>query len=180
MALQLTSSSLKVARNVTAHRPKQAIAIIHAGEVDALLQEAIMTPWRADITENRKYNALAAEPAALGHFTEKYLNSAALTANPIPAGFRSNLTEPLHTLDFSDFVILVRDGLPEDVAHLLTWYLVETRFAIQSQYMHRKPNRSPLTYPLDPVKMAQTPIPLHAGAKRYYQDAGHLLFKISK
>lgn len=159
---------------VTAHRPEQAIGLIQAGEADALLQEAIMTPWWADIMENRKYNALDAEPAALARFAKNYPNTANMTPNPIAAGFWSALAEPLSTLDFSDFVILVRDDLPEDVAHLLTWCLVETRSAIEGQYMHLKSHRSPLTYPLDPAKMAQTPIPLHEGAKRYYQEAGHL------
>lgn len=159
---------------VTAHRPEQAISLVQAGEADALLQEAIMTPWWADIMENRKYNVLPSEPAALELFDRKYPGTANMKANPIPTGFWSTLTEPLHTLDFSDFVILVRDDLPEDVAHLLTWCLVETRSAIEGQYSHLEPNRSPLTYPLDPVKMAQTPIPLHDGAKRYFHEAGYL------
>jgi TRAP-type uncharacterized transport system substrate-binding protein len=159
---------------VTAHRPEQAIALVQAGEADALLQEAVMTPWWADIMENCKYDALAAEASALARFAEKYPNTAAQDPDPLPAGFWSTLTEPLHTLDFSDFVILVRDDLPEDVAHLLTWCLVETRSAIESQYKHLKPGRSPLTYPLCPAKMARSPIPLHEGAKRYYQEAGHL------
>ncbi|GIC92977.1 uncharacterized protein Aud_009456 [Aspergillus udagawae] len=159
---------------VTAHRPEQAIALVQAGEADALLQEAVMTPWWADIMENGKYDALAAEASALARFAEKYPNTAAQDPDPLPAGFWSTLIEPLHTLDFSDFVILVRDDLPEDVAHLLTWCLVETRSAIEGQYKHLKPDRSPLTYPLCPAKMARSPIPLHEGAKRYYQEAGHL------
>ncbi|GAQ12296.1 hypothetical protein ALT_9617 [Aspergillus lentulus] len=159
---------------ITAHRPEQAIAFVQAGEADALLQEAIMTPWWADIIENYKYDVLHAEPSALARFAETYPNTAAQDPDPLPAGFWSTLTEPLHTLDFSDFVVLVRDDLPEDVAHLLTWCLVETRSAIEGQYKHLKPERSPLTYPLSPAKMAQSPIPLHEGAKRYYQEAGHL------
>ncbi|KAF4239377.1 hypothetical protein CNMCM6805_005799 [Aspergillus fumigatiaffinis] len=159
---------------VTAHRPEQAIAFVQAGEADALLQEAIMTPWWADITENYKYDVLPADPSALARFAEKYPNTAAQEPDPLPAGFWSTLTEPLHTLDFSDFVVLVRDDLPEDVAHLLTWCLVETRSAIEGQYKHLQPERSPSTYPLSPAKMAQSPIPLHEGAKRFYQEAGHL------
>ena len=132
-----------------------------------------MTPWWAEIMESSKYDVLAAEPAGLT-LAEKYPNSTAQDPKPIPVGFWSTLTEPLHKIDFSDFVILVRDDLPEDVAHLLTWCLVETRFAIESQYRHLKPERSPLNYPPDPTKMAQTPIPLHEDAKCYYKDAGHI------
>ncbi|KUL82316.1 hypothetical protein ZTR_09716 [Talaromyces verruculosus] len=157
---------------VTAQRPEQTIAFIHAGEADALLEEAIMTPWWEDIMDGYKYNAIPAESSALSRFVEKHPK--AQGPKELPAGFWSALTEPLYTLDFSDFVILVRDDLPEDVAHLLTWCLVETRFALEGQYKHLRPDRSPLSYPLDPFKMAQTPIPLHDGARRYYQDAGYL------
>jgi len=31
-----------------------------------------------------------------------------------------------------------------------------------------------LSYPLEPRKMAATPIALHDGARKYYQQAGHL------
>jgi hypothetical protein len=43
--------------------------------------------------------------------------------------------------------------------YLLTWCLVETRHLIEAQYRHIKPEWSPISYPLDPVKMAQSPIP---------------------
>jgi TRAP-type uncharacterized transport system substrate-binding protein len=52
--------------------------------------------------------------------------------------------------------------------------MCERREAIERQYAHIPPHRSPVTYPLDPVKIAQTSIPLHPGAERYYRDAGVL------
>ncbi|KAI9372220.1 hypothetical protein BJX61DRAFT_553076 [Aspergillus egyptiacus] len=159
---------------ITAHRPEQAIALVETGQADALLQEAIMTPWWANIIERKKYTPLQAEDAALSRYHEKYPHATAVNPEPLPAGYWSTLTQPLITLDFSDFVVLVRDDLAEDVAHLLTWCLVETRSAIEAQYRHLPPERSPLTYPLDPWKMARTPVPLHEGAKRYYRDSGYL------
>jgi hypothetical protein len=51
---------------------------------------------------------------------------------------------------------------------------VETRDLIEVQYRHLAPERSPITYPLEPKKMAQTPFPLHPGAERYYREAGLL------
>jgi TRAP-type uncharacterized transport system substrate-binding protein len=50
----------------------------------------------------------------------------------------------------------------------------ETRAALEAQYRHILPERSPVSYPLDPAKMARTPIPLHTGAARYYGEHGHL------
>jgi uncharacterized protein len=47
--------------------------------------------------------------------------------------------------------------------------LGETRHLIESQYWHLPPERSPITYPLDPTAMGRSPIPLHPGAARYYE-----------
>ena len=77
-------------------------------------------------------------------------------------------------VDFSDFVVLVRDDLSEDIAHLLTWCIVETREKLERQFRHLPPRRSPVTYPLVPREMAKTAVPLHRGAERYYRDAGLL------
>ncbi|SPO07558.1 uncharacterized protein DNG_10253 [Cephalotrichum gorgonifer] len=159
---------------VTAHRPEQTIALVLSGQADALLQEAIMTPWWEDIVENHKFIPLPAEPSALQRFVEQNPGSTVPNPEPLPSGFWPALTLPLPCLDFSDFIVLVREDLPEDVAHLLTWCLVETREAIEVQYRHLRPDRSPLSYPLIPTKMARPPIPLHKGAIRYYTEEGHL------
>ena len=156
---------------VTHHRPEQTlIPALDTNEIDAVLQEAIMTPWWADLINKRGLIPLPAESRALG-VLHKQLG---LPVNSLPGGYWKSLESELPALDFSDFVVLVRDDLPEDVAHLLTWCLVETREAIERQYHHLPPQRSPLTYPLVPENMAKTPLPLHPGAKRYYEDAGYL------
>ncbi|MFE9789660.1 FAD-dependent oxidoreductase [Nocardia salmonicida] len=59
--------------------------------------------------------------------------------------------------------------LPEDVAYAVAWILGETRHLIESQYLHLAPERSPITYPLDPPTMGISPVPLHAGAASYYR-----------
>ncbi|SCV46967.1 uncharacterized protein FFB14_09505 [Fusarium fujikuroi] len=159
---------------ITATRPEQAMALVMSGEADALLQEAIMTPWWESVIEKNKFVPLPAETSALARFHENNPGSTRPNTDPLPAGFWPSLTEPLPCLDFSDFVVLVRDDLPEDVAHLLTWCLVETRAGIESQYHHLPPEKSPLTYPLVPRKIAQSPVPLHRGAQRYYREAGIL------
>ena len=86
----------------------------------------------------------------------------------LPAGYLKGMEDDLLTLDFSDFIMLCRDDLPDDVAHLIAWVLVETRINLERQYHHIPPDRSPITYPLDPVKMGTTSIPLHPGAERYF------------
>ncbi len=159
---------------VTSHRPEQSIAEVLSGNADVLLQEAIMTPWWEQVIEELHFVPLQAESSALAKFARDYPGAADQTSGDLPAGFWNSLSEPLFCLDFSDFVILVRDDMPDDVAHLLTWCLVETRDSIEGQYRHLRPERSPLTYPLDPKKMTQTPVPLHPAARQYYRDAGYL------
>lgn len=140
------------------------------GQADALLHEAVMTPGWVRIVESGKGIPLPAEPGALAQLQQRF----GFPGNQLPAGFWNTLTVPLDALDFSDFLILVRDDMPDDVAHLLTWCAVEARSELERQYMSIPANRSPVTYPFDPKKMGQTAIPLHPGAQRYYQAAGYL------
>ncbi|WP_324698840.1 TAXI family TRAP transporter solute-binding subunit [Novosphingobium sp. RL4] len=155
---------------VVSQRPEQSIARMVSGEVDAVLQEAIMTPWWREAMSVRNAVALPAEEQALAVLKQNY----GFRRNSLPAGYWDNLPEAIDTLDFSDFVILVRDDMPDDIAHLLAWCLVETRGTLEAQYRHIPPERSPLSYPLDPFKMADTPVPLHPGAERYYREAGYI------
>jgi TRAP-type uncharacterized transport system substrate-binding protein len=120
--------------------------------------------------ETGKALPLPAEAQALDQLRREH----GFPANALPAGFWSTLREPLPALDFSDFLVLVRDDLDEDVAHLITWCLGETRQVIERAYAHLPPQRSPLSYPLVPARMARTSIALHPGARRYYEEAGHL------
>ncbi|KAK5046535.1 hypothetical protein LTR84_008338 [Exophiala bonariae] len=153
-------------RYVTFHRPDGCLRLMEDGEVDAVIQEAIMTPQWSRIVEGNKAQPLPAEPTAL----EKLERGLGLGMNSLPKGFWSNLGKDLPTLDFSDFVIVVRDDLPDEVAYLLTWCLVETRARIEAQYKHLPPEKSPLSYPLDPRKMAKTSLPLHPGSRQYYVE----------
>jgi TRAP-type uncharacterized transport system substrate-binding protein len=151
-------------------RPEQALGRMEQGQSDAVLQEAIMTPWWQSMMRNRGAIALPAEEDALQVLSQ----TCGLAAASLPASFLPGCIEPLPALDFSDFVVLVRSDMAEDIAHLITWCLVETREAIERQYRHIPADRSPLTYPLEPIRMAQVPMPLHPGAQDYYQKAGLL------
>jgi TRAP-type uncharacterized transport system substrate-binding protein len=158
------------ARYVTDTNPRDSLARFPRGEANAVLQEAVMTPWWADLVESGRVTVLPAEPHALATLQREQ----GFGTNPLPAGYWAPLTEETPALDFADFLVLVRDDLPEPIAHLLTWCLAETREAIERQYRHLPPNRAPLSYPLVPERMARTSVPLHEGARRYYRDAGVL------
>lgn len=149
---------------LTHHRPEQCVELIHTGEADALLQEAIMTPWWRDLIDANKLVPLPAEEDALADL-QQTLN---LGTNYLPRGWWDNLDQELPALDFSDFVICVRDDMPDEVAYMLTWCLVQRRHLLEGQYKHLPPEKSALTYPLNPVQMGRTPIPLHPGAEVFY------------
>ena len=159
---------------MTRTRPEQSLFLAQSGEVDAVIQEAIMTPWWRDVIETNHFVPLPAEEAALQSIAKYYPGMVSTESKSLPAGFWPSLSQPLPVLDFSDFMVLVREDLPEDVAHLLTWCLVETRDQLEAQYRHLPPEKSPVSYPLVPSKMAKTTIPLHPGARKYYAEAGHL------
>lgn len=151
-------------------RPEQSLFLMRDGEADAVLQEAVLAPWWGEVVQKRQAVALPAEDEALASLEKTY----GLGRNSLPAGFWPALTRDLPALDFSDFVVIVRNDLPDDVAYLLTWCLTETRQVLEQQYRHLPADRSPVSYPLVPAKMAQTPIPLHPAAGRLYREAGYL------
>lgn len=151
-------------------RPDLSMFRFRDGVADAALQEAIMTPWWLDAVKARDAVLIPAESEALALLEREHGWKPA----EIAAGFFPGQPDPVPALDFADFVIVVRDDMPEDVAHLLTWCLVEKRGVIERQYLHLPPERSPLTYPLEPAAMAKTSLPLHPGARRYFEEAGIL------
>lgn len=151
-------------------RPEQAIANARNGLADAILQEAIMTPWWAELIKDQKLVPIPVEKTAL----LKLASEPGFEPASIRAGFWNVHDQEIPTIDFSDFLILVRDDLPDDIAYLLTWCLVETRNKLEVQYTHIPQERSPLTYPLDPVEMAKTSIPLHQAARRFYKESGYI------
>src|SRR5690606_38424616 len=120
--------------------PRLSLQRMEDGEVDGVLQEAIMTPWWSGLAESGRAIPLAAEADALDTLKRDY----GFPRNDLPAGYWKTLDDALPALDFSDFLVLVRDDLPEEVAHALTYCLVETRAAIERQYRHLPSHRSPL------------------------------------
>jgi uncharacterized protein len=141
--------------------PTQCLGAVVEGRADAIAHEAAMLPgWQA-LAED--LNFLNVEDSVLAGLRDDYDWPDA----HIPAGYFPGAAE-FQTLDFSDFLITVRAEMPDDLAYALAWILGETRETLEMQYTHVPSERSPLTYPLNPVVMGQTPIALHPGAAKYY------------
>jgi TRAP-type uncharacterized transport system substrate-binding protein len=146
-------------------RPFPPITWFADGEVDMLIHEAVMTPHWQKIADKRPVRYLPWGDDVLAGFAAEGWPSAT-----VDAGYLPGLTEDLLTLDFSDFVVLCRQDLPDDVAYLAAWCMVKTRRALEAQYAHIPRDHSPVTYPLIPADMARTPVPLHPAAARAYAD----------
>jgi TRAP-type uncharacterized transport system substrate-binding protein len=144
-------------------RPFPPIAAFRDGAANVLIHEAIMTPHWQRITENKQVVYLDATREVLNAFNEWHWPSAV-----VPRGFLPGLGHDLTALEFSDFLVLCTEDLPDDVASLIAWCMVATRDALEAQYRHIPPDRSPITYPLDPKAIASAPIRMHPAAEETY------------
>jgi TRAP-type uncharacterized transport system substrate-binding protein len=150
--------------------PWDIIPLVMREEADAVLFEALMTPYWRDLCVAKKMNFLPFEDAALSAVESKF----AWRRVEIPADRFPNLPGPFQALDFSDFLLFCRDDFPDDIAYVIASVLCETSDILESQYRHLPPANSPVTYPLQPRKIARTSIPLAAGAARYYREKNYV------
>ncbi|MFB8281143.1 TAXI family TRAP transporter solute-binding subunit [Nocardia colli] len=155
----------KGARFAYWERPFPALHAFTTGAANVLINEAIMMPAWQHIADRRPVRYLDWGNTVFDGFAE--LGWGAAT---VPAGYLPGLETELRTLDFADLVVLCRDDLPDDIAYLTTWCMVQQRTALEAQYRHMDPDHTPVGYPLDPAAMATTPVPLHPAARRAYAD----------
>ncbi|MGH6988581.1 MAG: TAXI family TRAP transporter solute-binding subunit [Stellaceae bacterium] len=150
--------------------PWDTIPLATRGEADAVLFEAVMTPFWKELCAARPMNFIPFEDAALSAVELDF----AWHRATVPQDRFPGLTAPFEALDFSDFLLFCRDDFPDDVAYVIAALLCETPDLLESQYRHIPPKDSPVTYPLEPGKIAKTSIALAPGARRYYHEHGHL------
>jgi TRAP-type uncharacterized transport system substrate-binding protein len=155
------------ARFVYDERPFPGLASFAAEEVNVLITEAIMTPGWQRIADRRPVRYLDWGTAVFDRFAEL-----GWPDTIVPAGYLPGLEQDLRALDFSNWIILCREDLDDEIAYLITWCMIRTRQALEAQYAHLPPERSPLVMPIRPSDMKDTPVPLHPAAERAYRDVG--------
>ena len=146
-------------------RPFPLVHAFATGAINVLIQEAVMMPAWQRIAEQRDVRYLEWGDAVIDGFAALGWPSAT-----VEAGYLPSLEHDLLTLDFADFLLLCREDLDDDVAYLATWCMVKTRLALEGQYQHIPADHTPVGYPIDPVEMQNTPVPLHDSAQRAYLD----------
>lgn len=148
--------------------PDQCCLAVREGRANAIFYEAVMTPYWRNLARDMPLNFIPFERHVLDALYQRY----GWKTNVVPPGLLTGLDRPLEALDWSDWLSMVRPDFPDDVAYVIAWAACNTTEIIERQYRHLPPQHSPLTYPLDPRKIATTAIPLHPGAERYYREAG--------
>jgi TRAP-type uncharacterized transport system substrate-binding protein len=157
-------------RYVEHEEPRQCTRAMLDGSADAIIQEAVMTQYWHDMTDKVELSFLPVEPQARDSLARDFH----LPSAPLPRNYFRGMTSETLCLDFSHFLFITTTDLPDDIAYALAWCLVERWETLEQQYRHIPPERSPVTYPIDPKAVCRTPIALHPGAERYYREAGHL------
>jgi TRAP-type uncharacterized transport system substrate-binding protein len=140
------------------------------GEADLIIQEAVMTTYWQELADKRDLIFLPIEAQARDGLKAEF----GLPTATLPKDYLRGMDREMEFLDFSHFMLLATTDLADDVAYALAWSLVERFETLEMQYRHIPPERSPVSYPIDPKAVCRVPIPLHPGAERYYRDAGHL------
>ena len=151
-------------------RPFECLDDLEEGRADAVFHEAIMTPnWR-DLAESHDLAFLDMQPEVL----EEVERELGWRRARVEAGYLRGLDRWVETLDFSGYLVVVREDMPDDVAFFLAWILGETASGFETQYRHLPADRSPVAYPIERHKLARTAIPLHRAAADYYRQVGAL------
>jgi TRAP-type uncharacterized transport system substrate-binding protein len=146
--------------------PAECVAHVASGAADAIIQEAIMTPWWRDLTESHDLAFLGLEPQAATAL-ERDLS---LTAVEVPPAYLRGIDAPLRAIDFSGWLVMVRDDMPDEIAGMLARAMVQSSDFFEAQYRHIPVRSSALTYPITPERLTDTRIPLHPGAREVYGD----------
>jgi len=140
------------------------------GNADAIIMEAVMTSYWHEMANKVDLDFIPIEPKA----RDALMRDLGWPSSKLPKGYARGMDEEMEFLDFSHFLLCATTDLPDDIAYAIAWAMVERWDTIEMQYRHIKPERSPISYPLDPKAICRASIPLHPGAERYYRDAGHL------
>jgi len=151
-------------------QPFPCIEEMMHGNADAIIQEAVMTRYWYNMAEKIDLTYLPIEARARDALKAEF----GWPSAKLPKGYLRGMTEETEFLDFSHFLLVTTTDLPDDIAYALSWSLIETWQRLEDQYRHLPPERSPVSYPIDPKAVCRTPIPLHPGAERYYRAAKHL------
>ena len=150
--------------------PRKCLPQAIRGEANAVFNEGIMVPQWYELVEKVPMRFIPMERSVLDTLAKDY----GLRPAVLPKG-RLKADRDIACLDWSNWVVTVREDMDEELAYRITSVMVEERAEIESRYRHLPVERSPMTYPIDPATMWKgVGAPLHPGAERYYREHGYM------
>ncbi|MBW9105067.1 TAXI family TRAP transporter solute-binding subunit [Paraburkholderia phenoliruptrix] len=150
--------------------PRISVPFVTNGLANAVINEAIVVPQWRELVEKVPMRFLSYEPEALNRLVQKY----GLRRGVLRQGYL-RVPEDVTCLDWSNWAILVREDMDEELAYLVTSIMVEQRAELEGRYRHLPADIAPMTYPIDPYAMWKgVGAPLHPGAERYYREHGYM------
>jgi TRAP transporter TAXI family solute receptor len=167
----ITLEDLKSWGGTTLPSPSSGDAVekVLAGEANALCHEF----WKAyyPLVEKISVRFLSVREDIRDQLAQKFGYQKAT----IPRGtYRPNLPDrDIPTLDFSDWVVITRSEVPDDIAYLAAKVAVEDRQGFEEFYTHQPERQRSMDTPMRPeIMWKNVGIPLHPGAEKYYREAG--------
>lgn len=138
-------------------------AAIESGAVDAVFDEGIKS-WGQTALDNG-FRYLPIDGSLLEHLSEYGYRASCLTGSHF-----KGLSQDIPTLDFSGWPMIVHSDMADEVAYALCEAIEKRRDLIPTD------NYKPLDVAQLCANDEEAPydVPLHSGAKRFYQERGYL------
>jgi uncharacterized protein len=149
--------------------PRICLPQVISGAANAVFNEGIMVPQWNEVIEKVPMRFIPMEREVLDKLKTRGLRPAVM-----PKG-RLGADRDIDCIDWSHWPIVVQSSMDEELAYRITSMMVEEREHLESRFRHLPPDRSPMTYPIDPFTMWKgLGAPLHPGAERYYRENGYM------
>ncbi len=147
---------------------RDRVSTMKSGEMNAVFDEAIMTPAWKEIADNVDLTFLPIDQAVLDALDRKY----GMRSTVIPKGRLRGVDADIPTIDFAQWIIYCHQDLPDRLVYLLLQGLQQQVRQIESMF---QPGQG-LTGDIKISEMWKgVEAPLHPGAEQFYRERGHLM-----
>lgn len=148
-----------------------AVDKLISGEADMACHEAWKSFYKA--AEKMPLKFLPVSEEVLNQLQQKF----GFQRNVIRKGlYKANVPDrDIAVVDFSDWPLITRAELPDDLAYLITQTAIEDRKEVEEFYTSVPEKDRGMDLPLKPeIMWKNVGVPLHPGAEKYYREKGLL------
>jgi TRAP transporter TAXI family solute receptor len=132
------------------------------GRADAVVHEGRPIPAWKELAESRRMNFLPIRDDILSKLESEYF----FRRSVLPRGILRGIEVDTPCVDFSDWLLFVREDMPFEVAYAITKMFVEDKYEL---FEGNRPGG--LTIPIDTRQVwKNVGIPLHRAAEKYYNE----------